>query len=111
MKIEMNLSEIKSREFISLLSEILYTNEHMFVLGEDTNIYAGRDCGNYIYTIVPMRAIKIIITNKHEQCDNDYPYAVLFYVDEDNYGVCPVQSNFVDVITKEFFEKIFKEEE
>lgn len=110
MKIEMNLSEIKSREFLSWLSECLYNNEHIFIAEENTIINTGSDCIDYVYTIVPQEAINITITNRNEECDRDYPYAVFLDINEKDYGLVGVYSRFIDVITKELFDKTFKEE-
>ena len=57
MEIKMNLSEIKSREFISWFSEVLYNTEYMFIADENTIINTGSDCGDHIYTIIPQDAI------------------------------------------------------
>ena len=111
MKIEMNLSEIKSREFMSWFSEILYNTDYMFIAEANTIINTGSDCGDHIYTIIPQDAINITITDRNEECDSDYPYAVFFNINEVDYGSVGVYSEFVDVISKEFFEKVFKEEE
>lgn len=106
MKIEMRLNEIKSKRMLDLITSCLYENEHIIVNDGKSKMCIS-ECDNYIYSIIPSGAIKIVVTNEHSQCDKDYPYAVLFYIDE-AYGVAPVQSNFIDVITKNLFNDLFK---
>ena len=110
MELIMNLSEIKSERFQKLVSDCLYNNENMFIAEENAIINTGSDCENHIYTIVPKKAIDITITDRHEECDKDYPYAVLFYINEDDFGAVCVYSNFIDVITDDLFKDIFKED-
>lgn len=109
MKIKTRLNEIKSKRMLSLIIDCLYNDEHIIVNDGKLKMCISK-CDNYIYSIVPSGAIKVVVTSEHSECDKDYPYAVLFYIDE-AYGVAPVQSNFVDVIGKNLFNDLFDEVE
>ena len=105
MEIKFKLDECKSENLKEVIAECLYCNEHIFIKEENAVINTGSDLEDYIYYIIPSSAFVITITNNHDECSSDYPYAVLFSIDN-AYGIVPVQSNFIDVITADLVKEV-----
>lgn len=106
MEIKFKLEECKSENLKEVIAECLYCNEHIFIKEKNAIINTGADLDeDYIYTIVPSSAFVITITNNHSDCSSDYPYAVLFSI-ENAYGIVSVQSNFIDVITADLAKEV-----
>lgn len=105
--IHTTFSEIESQRFRELISEILFNNENILIMEQNTIINTA-DYGEHIYKLIPSKAIDITITTNHKECDKDYPYAVLFYINTEDYGAVDVYSSFVDVITEDLFKDLFE---